>query len=87
VYPNDTLASYPGGPFLGSYPGAYAKAAPWFAATPTEEGADKQRADSKGRLHDADCSFEAPAKFPVCSCGTWPALHLNATPTEEREDG
>jgi hypothetical protein len=26
VYPNDTLAMYPGGPFRGSWPGAYAKA-------------------------------------------------------------
>jgi hypothetical protein len=26
VYPNDTLAMYPGGPMRGSWPGAYAKA-------------------------------------------------------------
>lgn len=26
VYPNDRLAQYPGGPFRGSWPGAYTKA-------------------------------------------------------------
>ena len=46
----------------------------------------EKRRDSKGREHAADCTFEEPAKFPACTCGAWPALHLNSAEVEGEKE-